>query len=294
MENGTLEGRSPAEETSSQVHMPGDPSAYEAPTPPPTRRRFHLPLVPVIVIVLLTALLTAFGVYAFRPTPKPQHTTNVTITTQSLDNGTLNKLVPANGTVNQQLTITPNTLFQQGVAIQGSSAIKGNLSVQGTTHMQGNVTIASSLTAGNATIGGNLAVSGQITALSLNIGSLTTSSLNLTNDLTISGHIVPQGTKPAIKASVAAGGGSATIDGNDTAGTITVTVSDAFPHAGELAIITFHRPFSLTPHVQLTAINGAAAGVQYFATRSATFFTLNTANAPTPGTTLVFDYLVTQ
>lgn len=278
------------------------PETQEPPQKP--KRQIHWRLIGLIALVVLGILVGATSLFlAFRKTPAPaKRATNITINTQSLDNGTLNKIAAKGGsdsTVNQQLTINPSTLFKNDVAVQGSVIINKNLQVNGHTTLQngvtitGNTTITGNLTANNASLGGNLTVSGQISALSLNVGSLTISSVNLSGDLDFAGHIVPSGHAPSAKASVAAGGGSVSIEGNDTAGSVTINVGNS-PATGELVIISFQHAFNTTPHVQLTPVNAAGASLQYFATQSPTFFSVNSANKPAAGSTLVFNYLVSQ
>jgi hypothetical protein len=219
----------------------------------------------------------------------------VVINTQSLDNGTLNEITSKNGDPSkQQLTITPDTIFKNNVSVQGSTDIVKNLSVGGTANIQGATDVRDTLSVGKSlSVGTNLTVNGLITAASLNVGSLTISSINLSSHLVFGGHIIPSGSAPAARTSSAAGGGSVSISGNDTAGTITITTGGG-PIAGELAIITFHSAFSTTPKVQLTPLNISASGLNYFVTHTAGLFTVNTSTVPSPNTTYIFDYLVTQ
>lgn len=260
-----------------------------------------MPLVTIVAGgVLLLIIAGATGYLLTRHSGKPQAT--VIVNTQSLDNGTLNRLTTqAGGSPKQLLTITPETTFKDSVNVQGAGTIQQNLTVggsatvQGQVHMNDSLNVAKSLSvAGGGTFGGNLSVTGQVTAASLSVGSLTLSSVNLSGNIVFSGHIVPNGTAPAIRPSTAAGsGGTTTLSGNDTAGTVTITTGTS-PVAGEMAIITFHTPFNTTPKVQLTPINDASSKLNYYATRSATFFTVDTSSAPAAGTQYTFDYLVTQ
>lgn len=254
-----------------------------------------------LVVIVLGTLASGMFIILKKPAPKPANNTYV-INTQSLDNGTLNELTSqADGNIKQQLTISPETIFKNDVTVQGSVKINKDLTVDGHTNLQGPTTISDSLTVsrsltvnGNAALASNLTVNGQISAASLSVGSLTISSINLSNNLVFAGHLVPNGTAPAARISVAAGGGSVSISGNDTAGTVSITVGSGGLLAGEMAIISFKAAFNTTPKVQLTPINDAASGLRYYATRSASFFTVNTSTAPTAGMTYVFDYFVTQ
>jgi hypothetical protein len=246
---------------------------------------------PLGVIILLASVGTGIALLNRQDKQAP----TVVINTQSLDNGTLNELTSKNGDQSkQQLTITPDTIFKNNVSVQGSTDIIKNLSVSGTANIQGATDIKDTLSVGKSlSVGANLTVNGLITAASLNVGSLTISSINLSSNLVFGGHIVPSGSAPAARTSSAAGGGSVSINGNDTAGTITITTGNS-PIAGELAIITFHTAFSTTPKVQLTPLNSSASGVHYFVTHTAGFFTVNTSSPLANNTTYIFDYLVTQ
>jgi hypothetical protein len=125
-------------------------------------------------------------------------------------------------------------------------------------------------------------------------GSATADSLTVRGDLGLGGHFNPSGSAPGIRVGAAARGGTTSVVGNDTAGTITVTVGGAPRQSGEMAVITFHTPFALTPKVQLTAVNADTATLPFFVVRSAGYFSVNSAAPVTADKTYVFDYLVTQ
>ncbi len=171
----------------------------------------------------------------------------------------------------------------------GNEQVGGNLAIKGTTTFQGAVGINS-----NLAVRGSLSVGGVLSAGSLNVGSLGVSTINISGNLNFAGHIVPSGASPSVKSSVAANGGSVTIDGNDTAGTITINIGSGAVLPGELAIINFRSAFTGTPKVQLTPINSQASALNYYATRSPTFFTVETSSPPVAGASYVFDYLITQ
>ena len=249
----------------------------------------------IAMIVVMLLLIATTSIALLKKSPKT--VTPITINTQSLDTGTLNKLTAQAGpnATKQQLTITPDTLFKNTVDVQGGLKaekdldVGGNLNVRGTTTIQGAVGINS-----NVAVRGALSVGGALSAASLNVGSLAVTTVNASGSLNFGGHLVPSGTTPDAKASIAASGGTVAVSGNDTAGTITINIGNGPLLAGELAIISFHAPFATTPKVQLTPITSAASGLNYYATRSATFFTIDTSSTPTVGASYVFDYLVTQ
>ena len=276
------------------------------PNPAPKKHRLNRKkLIRTLVgLLLLVALIIGLSLLVGRLT-RPEQT--IIINTQSLDNGTLNELT-GEGPAKQQLTITPDTLFKNSTTVQGDGRFNKDVTIDGTltvggrtilqdsTNIEGDLNVSNGLTVGqNVSFGGNLSVNGQITALSLSVGSLSISSINLSSDLVFGGHIIPSGSvAPSGQISAAGGGGSVSVVGNDTAGTITINTGGGAAIAGEMAIITFVKPFGTTPKVQLTPITSTASTLRYYATRSTTFFTVDTSSPISNNTTYVFDYLVTQ
>jgi hypothetical protein len=248
-------------------------------------------------IILLLLIVGGIGYKLTKKSTKKTTTTTVTINTQSLDNGTLNKLTAqaGNPNVTQQLVITPDTVFKNSVQVttslttNGNVDIGGNLNVKGSSTLQGSVGIN-----GNLAVRGSLSVSGTLNAPALNVGTLGLTTLNASGSLNFGGHLVPSGAVPTTKPSVAAADGTVTISGNDTAGTVTISTGSGSLLAGEMAIISFHTAFNTTPKVQLTPVTATGAGLNYYTTRNPTFFTIDTATAPAANTIYVFDYLITQ
>ncbi len=264
----------------------------------PTRRTPRLPKYVIITVIIIVGLVLAVVIVAlFKQPAKKVAPTVVTINTQSLDNGTLNKLTAqaSPGKTVQQLTISPDTLFKNNIEVQGSLKadkqldVAGNVVVGGTTTLQGAVGINS-----NLAVRGALSVGGALSAASLNVGSLGVTTVNASGSINFGGHLVPSGTTPTVAPSNGTSGGTVTVSGNDTAGTITITIGNGTLVAGEMAILNFHTQFTTTPKVQLTPITGDASALNYYATRSASFFTIETSTTPTHGASYVFDYLVTQ
>jgi hypothetical protein len=274
-----------------------------APTPenkPPESRRFNFkkkrrPLLVLVIVLVLIGLSIAGLVYVQKLSQKSQQPPTVTINTQSLDNGTLNQLTDnLNGDIKEQLTISPNTIFKNNAVIQGSAQVIKDLSVAGKADILGTTTVRDGLTVGKSlTVGTNLNVNGLVTAASLNVGSIAISSINISGNLVFGGHLVPNGSTPNARTSTAAGGGSVVINGNDTSGTITIKTGGG-GLSGEMAIINFRSAFSTTPKVQLTPVSSAGSSLNYYATKTTGFFTVNTSNATSPNTTYIFDYLITQ
>ena len=269
--------------------------ASQSSTPPQKHFR-QLPTLPkqqrlTVFVVILLMVLGLGGLFVLkRPSPANIQPDTVVINTQSLDNGTLNELSSSlDGAVKKQLTISSDTIFKNNVEVQGSAQISNDLAIGGKLIVQEPVTLNSTLA-----VSGSLVVNGAISASSLSVGSLAISSLNLSGDLVFAGHIVPIGSTPNVQSSVASSSGTVSISGNDTAGTITINVGGGLLRTGEMVIIRFTKPFTGTPKVQLTPINDRSSGLNYYATRSTAFFTINTSTLPSNNASYVYDYLVTQ
>jgi hypothetical protein len=261
-------------------------SPIEAASPPPSPskrpgRRRNLLLIGLAIFLLLGGVMVLL--LRHKPVAKPP--TTVVINTQSLSSGTLQKIEhqQAGSVASEQLTIAAATLFKSNVDVQGETSLAKNLQVGG------NLSVNQ-----NATIGKDLSVSGTITAGSLSVSSLSLKTLRLSGDLNVGGHIIPSGAKPAVAISVAAANGSATIDGNDISGTVTITTGSGTQNAGELAIISFSAAYGTNPRVQLTAVNAASAALLPYVSQSPRFFSIETANLPAAGISYVFNYLITQ
>ncbi len=146
-----------------------------------------------------------------------------------------------------------------------------------------------------------LNVSGLTTLEDLKVtGTATVGTLVVTGNATfkgniiIEGHIITSGTTPAGNVLGAAGvGGSVSIEGNDTAGTITVTTGSA-PSAGELANAVFSKTFGKKPNINLTPVSEAAAAADYYYTSTPQDFKLKFSSLPLPNTVYVYSYFTVE
>jgi len=234
------------------------------------------------------------------------------ISSQSLSQDELKQLANTDVTVGdpkQILTVQANAVFA------GSVLIRQDLEVAGTLKLGGDLSLANltvtgatqleDVTAKNLTVGSNLSVQG---TLSLNSGisvagqsnfngglvasSVTTSTLKLNGDLSLTHHITAGGTIPKIsKGSAVGGGGTVSLSGSDTSGSVAINTGNS-PPAGCFATITFSEAFSTTPHVIVTPIGVAAAGLNYYITRSTTGFVICSTSAATAAQSFGFDYIV--
>lgn len=164
----------------------------------------------------------------------------------------------------------------------GQLQVNGTLSVLGNTALAGLLSVQKNLNvAGAGSFGGNLSAN-----------QLSVSTLQLAGDLQVNRHITLGGSVPGKASGAALGsGGTASINGSDTAGTITINTGSSAA-AGNLVTINFTAKFNSTPHVVVTPVGSAAAGLQYYLSRTTTGFTLSTLNAPASGSSFSFDYIV--
>jgi hypothetical protein len=220
------------------------------------------------------------------------------------------------GNSGQTLNIGADTIFRSKIDVGGDLSVGGHfnangpvtlseLNISGTTALSG-LNVGSNLTvaglagfqkginvAGLTAINGNLSVSGSTNLNALNATTLSVQTLTISGPLSI-GHLRTQGPAPAITAGTGVGGGgTVSISGNDTAGTININTGSV-PPAGILASISFRAPFGATPHILLTPLSGPAAATPAYVTRSGSAFVVHTDVSAPAGSALSYDYFVTQ
>lgn len=165
----------------------------------------------------------------------------------------------------------------------GQLGTSGLLSVGGDANIQGQLTVQK-----------NLSVSGTANFGNLSVANLSVTSLQVKTDFTISKHILSGGGTPGrSNGSALGGGGTVSISGTDTAGSISINTGGS-PPAGLLVSVSFTQRFSATPHIVITPVGSAAASLQYYINRDASGFSIGTLNAPPAGSNFGFDYIVVQ
>ena len=175
-----------------------------------------------------------------------------------------------------------NSLQVSGAGVFGTLQVNQNLNVQGDTALAGQLSIQKGLNVnGNSTFNGSISTS-----------QLTASSLQLSGDLNLTHHIAAGGVNPGrTNGGSLGGGGTASVSGSDTAGSITINTGSG-PGPGCLVTVTFAQKFNTTPHVVISPVGAAAGGLGYYVNRSTTSFSVCTVNAPQAGQTFGFDYIV--
>jgi hypothetical protein len=229
----------------------------------------------------------------------------------------------SSGSTSQILTISSSTLFSNRVAINNDLKVIGGISAPGSvnlgdlivdktstlgvTNVRAALNVAGplilqspALLNGGATAKGDLSASGNGTfGGSLSAGIINTSTLAVTGNLNLSGHLIITGQRPGVSLGSEAGGGaSANIDGNDSAGTVSIntgTVSHAANVGGGLLInVTFHTAYGRVPRVLITPVGSSAGALPYYVQRTATGFTIGAASDINSGIGYTFDYWVIQ
>ena len=243
-----------------------------------------------VLIVLIIALSTA-SVLLYRH----QNTNKASLSEQNLSAAQLNNLASANdsiGSAAQVLTVQSNAIFSNQVLVRGQLQVAGqlqiselavnkNLSIAGDASIQGSLTVQNSIS-----VNGGGTFSGNITA-----PQLTTGALVLNGNLTLSHHLFVSGSIPGRTTGSATGsGGTSSVNGSDTAGTLTINTGSGVV-AGCYITVAFATPFSGTPHILLTPVGASSAGLSYYVNRTSTNFSVCSTNAPQSGQTYVFDYL---
>lgn len=174
------------------------------------------------------------------------------------------------------LTVSGASNFDQlranGLDVSGNAAIQGQLSIQ-----QG------------LSVGGNLNVAGNLSA-----SRLTINRLEVGNDLTVDGHINAGGGTPSRSGGAAIGaGGTTSISGNDTAGTVNINTGGG-AGGGCFVTVSFVNAYGSTPHVVVTPVGSAAGNLDFYINRSSSSFSICATNtgSTASGKSFAFDYVV--
>lgn len=241
----------------------------------------------------------------------------IDIATQELADKTLEQLANTDVSVGnnaQTLTIQGNAIIAGQTLMRGSANVAGNFqaggSIQGPT-----ITISGAANLGQTQsntlqVQSTLAVQGGTTLSDLNVSGASTFSGPVTaNQLTVTrlilsgnatlevpNHIGFTGPTPgrgALNFTALGSGGSASISGSDTAGTINIqTGSNTAP--GCFTQINFSQQFTRQPRVIVSPVGQAAGQTDYYVNRNASNFSICTANAAPSNQTFSFDYFVTN
>jgi hypothetical protein len=263
-----------------------------------------------LMVFIMIILVGASVVFVSIKSAKPKTTTQKASSLTDQQISSLKGNTTLVGDAKQTLDIQSNSIFEGQILARGDLNVAGTVKVGGPLSLPainvggsgtfGQVGVSGSLNvAGDSTLQGALAVSKNLTVAgsasfgSLNVSSLGVTTLNLKGDISQNQHIITSGGVPGRSNGTAVGsGGTASVSGSDTAGTINISTGGS-PPAGCFITVNFAKKFGFTPHVVISPSNSSAAALQYYTTnRSSSGFSVCTANAPAAGTTYSFDYIV--
>ncbi len=302
--------------------LESEQAASGSPTPNPTEKpvspikkllkRINIYLLMFILIVVIAGVISAVMYLNSTKTPDAPDIKSQQLTTEALKQ--LANTDASVGNSSQTLTIQGNTVIAGQTLMRGNLNVAGNLQTGGTIQAPG-ITISGSANLGDTQINSlqvatNFAVQGTTTVRDLNVSGtssfsgpmtasqITTSKLILSGNATlqIPNHISFTGPSPnrsSINNAVLGSGGTASINGSDTTGTINISTGGG-PTAGCFLQLAFAQAFTNEPHVLVSPIGQAAGQLEFYVTRSKTGFSLCTANAAAANQAFAFDYFVTN
>jgi cytoskeletal protein CcmA (bactofilin family) len=263
-----------------------------------------------IAIFVIGIAITAFMAMGSKKKPVPV----ASIGSAALSQTALNQLAVSNSSLGnsaQTLTIQSNAVISGQLLVRGNLAVAGNIQSGGTIQaadivasdtanlgsvqaktlqVATNETVQGASNIGNLVVEGTSTFSGAITASTISVNSLILSN---GGSLTVPAHIgFPGATPTHTVGTVALGsGGSATLNGSDTSGTVNInTGSGAAP--GCFISTTFNKPYTTTPRIIISPVGAPSGLVQYYATITATGFSICSDNAPPSGSVIIYDYFV--
>lgn len=306
-------------ESQTTIVEKGDREATTISTPKPAVKRgrfsprrildhINIYLLLFILILLLAVVIVVVSVIQNRRTNQELQTQ---ITTEPLSQEALDQLRQTDvkvGDPKQILTVESNAIFAGKVLIRDSLEVAGEIKAGGPLTLPGlnvsgqttlNQVQASQLQlAGNAIFQGQVAIQNNLSVSGSGSfgGTLTAASLNIQNlqingDLQFTRHIDAGGGTPSrSNGSALGGGGTSSVSGTDTAGTVAINTGSN-PGPGCFATITFTQRFNGTPHIAITPVGSSAANLNYYINRSNTDFSICTTNAAPSGQSFAFDYV---
>jgi cytoskeletal protein CcmA (bactofilin family) len=265
-----------------------------------------------LIFLLLVVVTVAATIISYNR--QKNETAPEDIASQQLDENAFGQLQSGDTSVGdpkQTLTVQSNTIFSGQVLARSNIEIAGELKVGGALNLSGLVVSGDSTLnqiqanelslSGDANIQGQLDVSRGLTVAGgasfggpISSPLISVDALQLNGDLQFTRHIDAGGPTPSKASGGALGsGGTVSVSGTDTAGTIKVNTGGGAT-SGCFVTITFARSFGETPHVVVTPIGANAAGINYYVNRGTTDFQVCTTNNPPSNSNFAFDYIVIE
>ncbi len=267
--------------------------------------RFNIYLLLFLLMVVISVVVSVVGYIRSRDAPISQDT----ITTEPLSQEALDKLKSSDvrvGDPKQILNIQSNAIFDGKVLIRDGLEVAGQLKIGGPLNLPG-ITVSGTsnfdqVQLKNLEISGNTTVQGQLTVLkglsvsgptsfagTLSAAQFTIENLQVNRDIQLNRHIDAGGSTPGFtNGNALGGGGTASLSGTDTAGTVNINAGGGAGN-GCFVTVNFTQRFNAVPHVVITPIGPAGAAINYYVNRTATNFSICAAGAVSGS--FAFDYI---
>lgn len=264
----------------------------------------------LLLFILIVVLAAGFTFVSIQRNKKEAAPT--TIETAELSPEDLKKLNNSDvsvGDPKQTLSVESNAIFAGKVLIRDTLDVAGGIKVGGALSLSG-LTVAGTssfdqIQANRLTVAGDTNIQGQLTALKgitvtgggsfggpLSAPQITVQSFQLSGDLQLNRHIDAGGTTPGKTDGNGLGaGGTVSISGTDTAGTVTVNIGGGSPSSGCFITVNFTQAFNAVPHVVITPVGAGAAQINYYVTRTSNNFQICFNGPALPPGTFSFDYV---
>jgi cytoskeletal protein CcmA (bactofilin family) len=309
------------EEATTVTESPDSPSTSDEPKPPKKKKsigstmsmlasRVNIYLLAFILLVVISLII----VFVVMQSNNAQVAKESEIKTQELTQEAIDSLTGNEATVGdpkQLLNVESNAVFagkvliRDGLDVAGPIKVGGDLSLPGIT-VSGRsafdeVTINSLSIAGDTSVQGRLTVQQGITVNGqasfggpVSAPSITIDSLSINGDVQFNRHLDAGGATPSVSGGSAVGsGGTVTVSGTDTAGTVTINKGSGGGN-GILATVTFASAFNGNPHVVFSPVTSSAdlaAGNYFLSNRTTSGFSISVGALPATGS-ISFDYIV--
>lgn len=264
----------------------------------------------LLLFILIVVISIGFTVVSIQRNKKDAVPT--TIQTKELSAEDLQKLNNSDvsvGDPKQTLSVESNAIFSGKVLIRDTLDVAGGLKVGGALSLSGLTVSGTSsfdqIQANRLTVAGDTNIQGQLTALKgitvtgggtfggpLSAPQITVQSFQLNGDLQLNRHIDAGGPTPGKTDGNGLGsGGTVSISGTDTAGTVTVNIGGGSPSSGCFITVNFTQAFNAVPHVVITPVGAGAAQINYYINRTSNNFQICFNGPALPSGTFSFDYI---
>lgn len=262
------------------------------------------------VLLIIISLIIVFVVIQ---SSNKQAAEEQKITTQELTQEAIDSLTSNEATVGdpkQLLSVESNAVFAGKVLIRDGLDVAGPIKVGGDLNLPGitvsgksafdEVQVNTLSIAGDASVQGiltvqkNLTVNGQGSFSGpISAPSLTVDALSLSGDIQFGRHIDAGGGTPSVSAGSVGSGGTVSISGTDTAGTVTVNAGSGAGN-GVIATVTFTNAFNGNPHVVFTPVTtqGNIFNTATFFIQSRNSTSFNIASNGAFSGSISFDFIV--